>query len=539
MSMITQSPSSSDELVVSCCPETKGSQRMQGQHKKYLPYILFTLCVGLYLVPFMRLLIQAPDEGALVYGAVRVAQGQVFARDFFEIVGPGTFYWVALFFKIFGVTFAAAHLCLFVTSLGTSLAIYILSRRVCGRYDALPAVFCASIAFGVLWPAISHHLDSNFFALLAVMCAVGWLDKPTVLRLFGAGMFAGVTACFHLPKGLFLFAALLVWLWIQSRRQQIAKSSLAWLGGGFGGVVGIVLIYFGSQHALWDLYYANYLFPSTHYSDVNTVPYARGLFQESWRGSITKGLWWTVLPASVIWFPFLLTAALPVVLPVAGWLDRRSFAKPEITLYWLGGIAIWLGEIHRPDLTHLVFGSPLLIILCIFYFEQSRSKLADIALQIILICSVSLALFNFVVVITAHSMETRVGTVKIFGEDKLLAVLNEKTKIDDEIFVYPSDPRYYFLTKTRNPIRYGGLLYNYNDIEVFKETVRILEREKIKYVVWDTEFFDRTLKVIFPSAKPIDPSGEVVEPYLRSHYRVVWEDSGVELLERSGDDRTQ
>ena len=27
-----------------------------------------------------------------------------------------------------------------------------------------------------------------------------------------------------------------------------------------------------------------------------------------------------------------------------------------------------------------------------------------------------------------------------------------------------------------------------------------------------------------------------VEPYLRSHYKVVWEDSGVELLERSGDD---
>jgi hypothetical protein len=136
-------------------------------------------------------------------------------------------------------------------------------------------------------------------------------------------------------------------------------------------------------------------------------------------------------------------------------------------------------------------------------------------------------------------METRVGTVKSFGDDKLLAVLSEKTKIDDEIFVYPSDPRYYFLTKTRNPIRYGGLLYNYNDIEVFRETVRILEREKIKYVVWDTKFFDRTLKIIFPSAKRIDQSEEIVEPYLRSHYKVVWEDAGLELLERSGDNQTR
>ena len=87
--MITQSTSSLDELVVSLSPGPKGSGSMQGQHKKYLPYIIFTLCAGLYMIPFMRLLLQAPDEGLLAYGAVRVTQGQVFARDFFEIVGPG------------------------------------------------------------------------------------------------------------------------------------------------------------------------------------------------------------------------------------------------------------------------------------------------------------------------------------------------------------------------------------------------------------------------------------------------------------------
>jgi len=395
------------------------------------------------------------------------------------------------------------------------------------------------MAFGLLWPTISHHLDSNFFALLAVMCAVAWLDKPTALRLFGAGIFAGLTVFFHLPKGLFLFGALLVWLWIQCRRQQIATSSLAWLGGGFGITVATVLIYFGSQHALWDLYYANYLFPSTHYGDVNTVPYANGLIRQYWHGSFSKTWWWTAMPASVLIFPLLLIAALPVGLPVAGWLDRKSFAKPEITLYWLCGIAMWLSEVHRKDISHLACGSPLLIILCIFYFQQSRTKLAAITLQVILICSVSLGLFNLVLVLTAHSIDTRVGTVKSLREDKLLTVLNERTKADDEMLVYPSAPLYYFLTKTRNPIRYGGLMYDYNDREDFKETVRTLDQRKIKYVVWDTEYFDRTLKAIFPSAKPIDSSEEIVEPYLRSHYKVVWEDSGVELLERSGDDQTR
>ena len=83
-----------------------------------LRYLFFTLCASLYLLPFMRVLFLGTDEGLLISGAVRVANGQVFARDFSEIVGPGTFYWLAIFFKLFGVTFMAAHICLFLTSLG-------------------------------------------------------------------------------------------------------------------------------------------------------------------------------------------------------------------------------------------------------------------------------------------------------------------------------------------------------------------------------------------------------------------------------------
>ena len=86
----------------------------------------------------MRILLGNGDEGLLVSGAVRIAHGQVFARDFFEVVGPGTFYWLALFFKLFGVTFVATRICLFVTSLGTALAMYFLSRRICKPIPGSP-----------------------------------------------------------------------------------------------------------------------------------------------------------------------------------------------------------------------------------------------------------------------------------------------------------------------------------------------------------------------------------------------------------------
>src|ERR1700729_4000054 len=117
------------------------------------PDMPFALCASLYFFPFMRLLLQTPPEGLLVYGAVRIVHGQVFARDFFEVVGPGTFYWLALFFKLFGVTFAATRICLFVTSLGTALAMYYLSRRICKQYLVLPSVLLAGTYFGSSWPA--------------------------------------------------------------------------------------------------------------------------------------------------------------------------------------------------------------------------------------------------------------------------------------------------------------------------------------------------------------------------------------------------
>ena len=82
-------------------------------------YLFFTICASLYLLPFMRVSVVF-DEGTLLYGAVRIVQGQVFARDFLEVMGPGTFYWLAAFFKVFGVTFLASRICLFLSSLVTA-----------------------------------------------------------------------------------------------------------------------------------------------------------------------------------------------------------------------------------------------------------------------------------------------------------------------------------------------------------------------------------------------------------------------------------
>jgi hypothetical protein len=503
-------------------------------HHRWIPYLIFGLAASLYFLPFMRLLLGNGDEGLLIYGAVRIAHGQVFARDFFEVVGPGTFYWLTLFFKLFGVTFAATRICLFVTSLGTALAMYFMSRRICKQYQALPSILLAATYFGSSWPAISHHVDSNCFALLAVACILVWLDKRKGVLLFVAGALAGATTCCFQPKGMLLLLALLVWLWLQNRRTITPRSWLLPIAGGYGCVGVLMLVYFWSRHALWDLFYVNVLWPSQHYSAVNVVPYAQGIIHYYWDHFVIakNGFRWTYVTASVLIAPFLFVAALPAVLPALAARSIRNNTRPEVVLFWLCGFALWFSEFHRKDICHLVFGSPLLMILCIYYLQQYRAKLADLALQLLAITATCLAAFNFFLALSAHPVATRVGSVAQLKNDPVVPVLLSKTKPGEEIFVYPYCAMYYFLSATTNPTRYAALMYDFNTGSQFEEVETVLEQRRVKYVVWNNGFMDKYAKTLFPGMRKLRDDELIIEPYLQSHYKVIWADTETQLLER-------
>jgi len=514
--------------------ERAPARMAKGPARAYIPYLIFTFCAGLYFLPFMRILLQKTDEGLLVYGAVRIVHGQVFARDFFEVVGPGTFYWLALFFKLFGISFVTERTCLFVSSLGTAFAMYFLSRRLCRRYQTLPCILLAGTYFGSSWPAISHHVDSNCVALLSLACVTVWQDRRRDSLLFAAGALAGATTCFLQPEGLLLLAALLVWLWMQRRRGSTCSSSLGIVTGGCMSVLGPVLVYFWSQHALWDLIYANVVWPSGHYHAVNVVPYAQGLIRDCWDDLVVgkTASYWAIVTATVLITPFVFVAALPVLLPMLGAGQRKNTGRPEILLFWLGGWALWLAEIHRKDIFHLVFGSPLLLVLCIYYLEQYRATVAGLALQILAISAACLAGFNLFLVLSSRPMVTRVGTVAVFKDIPLLTLLDDKVAPGEEIYAYPYCPMYYFLSATNNPTRYGALVYNFNTPSQFEEVIRVLDRRRIRYVLWDTTFEAKTVAAAFPASARMPPGGFIIEPYLESHYKLVKEEEGVRLLER-------
>jgi len=501
-----------------------------------IPYVLFALCATIYLLPFMRLIFLGGDEGSLVDGAVRILHGQVFARDFFEVMGPGTFYILAGFFKTFGVSFLADRTWLFVTSLGTFLSMYFLSRRVCRIYQILPPILLVSVYFSTMWPMVNHHVDSNFFALLSVVCMALWQDTRRNILLIAAGVGAAVTTCILQPKGVLLLFAFLGWLWIQHRRRSASLSTLSIVLASYSVMVAAVLLYFWSQGALRDLMYVNFVWPSQHYGAVNTIPYATGISQ-FWTHWIVPihGIRWGIPLAVVLILPFLLVATLPALVSVLGIPRGKENLRPEILLYWFCGWALWLSEFHRRDIAHLSAGSPLLIILCVYFLSEYRGKIAEFALQVLTISAAALAVVNLFIVLCAHSVPSRVGSVALFKDDPALAFLDTHVASGTEIFVYPTSPMYYFLSGTTNPTRYSLLLYNYNTPSEFHDVIRVLDQHKVPYVVWDMNF-EKKAAPYFSASIYHPPGGLLMEPYLESHYRVVKDGDGVLIMERKADD---
>jgi 4-amino-4-deoxy-L-arabinose transferase-like glycosyltransferase len=507
----------------------------EGISHRLVRYLIFTCLVAMYLFPFMRLLLPWSNEGTLASGAVRIVHGQVFARDFFEVMGPGTFYILAAFFKVFGISFVTMRLYLFLTSLGTAIAMYYLTRRVFARYSTAPCILLFATYYGLQWPGVSHHVDSNCFALLSVATLAVWHQTRAKSALLAAGVLAGITTCIHQPKGFLLLVGIICWLIILRRKSELPLWSLFLPIYGYLGVGGFVLGCFWKVGALGSLYYANVVWPSHNYEAVNRVPYALGIFHEYWSHWIIPNAHWSIGLALVLITPFLFVAALPLIVAILCVAFRKKLASPFASLFLVCGGALWLSEFHRHDIYHLVFGSPLLIILVLYLLTEARQRWSDLALQLVVVTAGCLATFNLFAAATAHSMPTRVGPVAVYKNTGVIDYLDSHTVQGEEIFAYPYCPIYYFLTATSNPTRYLTMTYNYNSADEFKDAIRTLEEQKTRYVVWDSKFMTEVAPVVFTKAARNPPSGFLMEDYLESHYRIAKDFDGVRVMERKSE----
>lgn len=511
---------------------------------------LLILSAVAYLYTNLHVLRHYGDEGLILYGAELVSEGVIPYRGFFEVFGPGSFYWLGLFFKLFGAKLATARNLLLFTGVATALLTLWMTKRIHrGPFELVPAVFLLFISIPI-WPASSHHWDSNLFALLSLAMFLLWTDTDNSFYLSMTGIFSGLTYCFLQQKGLLLLASFMVSLLIINRLKQTSSKiighALLFIGS-YLAVISLVLIYFYLNDGLADLVHATILWPINHYKQVNIVPYGFGLHKFIWQYFINS---LSLLPpgfmfslSAVLAFSYLIIYMLPflVLFPCLLCVNNRSLRSVlfnlETTPYWTVGMGLWISEAHRPDIYHLLWGSPVLFIILYLMLNvllRNRKTILTVTFGMIIISSFTLGMFNLLKSSTASERTiSRRGSFYSFGRDDALAFLHQEVTAGEYVFVYPYYPLYYFLADVKNPTRYNNLIYKYHTELQFEEAVESLEKKNVRYILWDTVVEGENLKQWFPGYKHPKTESLIMERYITDKYSLIDIKNGFRIMERN------
>jgi hypothetical protein len=512
-------------------------------------YFWIGLAVGLYLYLFVRVQWRIGDEGDMVNGALAIAEGKIPYRDFADLRGPGCFYWLGAFFKVFGATWKVARIHLLLTGTLSSVLVYWITQRVYRGPGALLPCAIVTVLSIPLWAAPHHHWDSNLFALGAACAFFLWQDRSKPGFLVAAGLLAGLTSTFIYQKGFLMLVAFLAMLLVSRYFFQVPLSVAKCLGLTLAGyaTVGLgVLAWFYHIGALRDFISATITGPLGGYLDANKLPYG---YMASNAAIAAWGLTLMKLPAPAavlaVWVcsvPVILVAGLPILLvclATYGGISRRLRSQLftiSIFSYLAIGSALWLSEIHRKDIMHLIYGSPILLVAVLLLWSrlndsESRMRYLTAAIGIPLLV---FATGKGVIASSAnHQITTPRGVINLLQDDLALRfLLSDEVQQEKYVFVYPYYPAYYFLSHLKNPTRFGVLLYDPGCKPSFEEAIADLEAKRVKYILWDTLVEGENLKTWFPAYKHPPASELIMEQYFGAKYDQVGVLNGFRILRR-------
>jgi 4-amino-4-deoxy-L-arabinose transferase-like glycosyltransferase len=500
--------------------------------------LIFLLSV-LYFRLFYSYTLLNGDEGIVLQGAERILQGQVLYRDFFSFLTPGSYYWLALFFKLFGSSMLVARAVLVVEGALLSVLTYLLARRVCSRWSALLAAYFVTVACVPFRFLVLHNWESTLWAYVSLYCAVWFLQKPHWVWAFAIGFFTALTCLFEQSKGAGLVLGLTAGLLVVLRKERGSKlwsrQSIAALAAGLSGPFVVALVYFGLEHSLVQLF-ADCLWPLHEYSAINKAPFGFLVIDPLKRDSIYSGDWISCLLTMLVtgpWYlvPLLAFAAVSALIYWSAKAWPRDNPLEKQTYYVLSsatmvGLLLATLATGRPDFTHLLYLAPLFF-LALAWIMDGRdipsSLLHAVKPLLALALFLSFSTFGLSLLwapLNAHSpLPTRRGTLKTDGSDHVLAYVQDHVPPGQKMLVYPYLPLYYYLTDTYSPSRYEYLMPAMHTPQQFQEMADELAADRTRVVLFEPSFREKIIAG-FPSATPeMLAARDPVEDYIVTHYR--------------------
>ena len=499
-----------------------------------IPLFLISL---LYLCIFRRYTLLDPDEGIILQGAQRILDGQVPYRDFFSFFTPGSYYFNALLFWVFGDTFLVARTA--VAIIGASLAVltYVLARRVCSRSISLAVACMMTLTALPFRFMVLHNWDSTLLACFGLYCAVRWLEGGGAGWAFATGSFVSLTGLFEQSKGAGLLLGLALGFMIIAARDSqyrhlFSLKRMTMTAFGLAWPVVITVIYFASQHALGTML-ADWFWPLQHYSSANRVPYGYQNLSETAQHAIFFSDSWPIRAVKVLafspslWIPVLPLFAIALLPRLV--MMREALRPPQWAYYVLlsGAITGLLVSIIavRPDIVHFVYLQPVffLVLAWILGGHRIRGPLVQRASTAVGgLVALSLLMMSMILLLRItgphFTVLTRRGAVNTPQKDRVIDSIQAHSAAGDRILSYPYSSMLYYLTATYSSTSFEYLQPGMHTQEQAQDLLTQLEEHPVRLVLYEPGFGEH-IRTSWPNTKASDLARDVVADYIVRKYK--------------------
>jgi len=518
-------------------------------HRRTFLEILGVVAASLLvLLPYFHLPLSEGDEGIIATGAERILRGQIPYRDFFSELGPASFYLQAAIFKVGSIDVTALRLTAWCLGGALGGLVYGLARKVmpCARARLAVAVFsliCYPSAYRV-----SHHWWANLFLLLTTLSLVASFSEEGKINPGGqrrwlllAGLLAGLMLLAMQSKGFWTIAMGAAFLAVEpglgnSENRGIALNmglkQAGWFLAGAVSMVGLVGAYLAAQGALGAWIDANVVFLFTNYRSYLDVPQASALRTLLHIGTLALSQPSVHLSFYFLGYFFFCFVAPTIAFAGTAWQLRpaRRPPVPEARLLFLlllVGAGGFLSELHSPDFPHLMWGTPLMLVLLVYQWGAMASRASALRRPAQAAAVVAVVLMVFTAGRKAvntlridREIETRRGTIyvrpPVAGEtEAIVKAIEGRVPAGDETFFYPYMAELYFLTATRNPTRFDVLLPDFHSAGQINEAMARLQSARPQFIFSFDKIQRWTIRPHFPDDPPDVLIAHPVERTLR------------------------
>lgn len=457
------------------------------------------------------------DHFLQMYDSVRMLNGELLYKDFFQFTFPGTEVWYVILFSIFGQKLWLLNATILLLGLSLTWTILGMSKRVMGGVYAYiaPTLF---LFFGFRWFGMDggHRLFSCLFASLAILVLLGGVSWK---RLVSAGILAAMAAYFTQTRGLAVFAGIglfLVWNYVTLRSGDRAKgflvSSLA-LGLAFSISLIALLSYFLVTAGTANFLESTIFFGQSYASDpVNNS----NLYFLFWKQLVTGDVDLISLPVTL--FYYLIVPPVYIIPPVYYLVKRppnREFWS-RIMLLCFAGLMMFLATtgLNAVRLYHVAI--PGLVLIACWWSSLKLKGVFLAGTGTATIFAIALCVWGQFRPYT-EPLEMPTGTAVFQSETaaEKYRWVNDNTEPGDVVFEsYRTVVN--FPLSVKNPTSIPMLRStNYTSSGQIEQVIVELRQNPPKYILWNGMWNGKTMP------RAVDDHLEPMFEYLTANYQLV------------------